>query len=122
MRPASSVTDTSQQQRITAALVKAGISNPVAWIAAGVDPSPVATPVTSAGGGAAAPAVALEQFNSHPPVVLMKGAHDPAFFISWRSQRDVVRSLSWKSALMIWGGPALTLFCTYILALHFDSR
>jgi len=28
----------------------------------------------------------------------------------------VVKSLGWKSALMIWGGPALTLLCVYILA------
>jgi E3 ubiquitin ligase len=114
------VTDPSQQQKITDALVRAGISNPAAWTAAGVNPSLIATSVISAGGSAAAPAPAPEQFNLHPPVVLMKGAHDPAFFISWRSQRDVVRSLGWKSALMIWGGPALTLLCMYILALHFD--
>jgi hypothetical protein len=49
----------------------------------------------------------------------MKGEHSPAFFISWRSQRDVVRSLGWKSALMIWGGPTLTLVCVYILAAEF---
>jgi hypothetical protein len=52
--------------------------------------------------------------------VLMNGTHDPAFFISWRSQRDVVASLGWKSALYIWGGPALTLLCAYIVAMHFD--
>ena len=50
----------------------------------------------------------------------MKGAHDPAFLISWHSQRDVVSSLSWKCALMIWGGPALTLLCFYIVAAQFD--
>ncbi len=49
----------------------------------------------------------------------MKGEHNPAFFISWRSQRDVVKSLGWKSALLIWGGPALTLVCVYILAAEF---
>ena len=114
------VTDPSQQQKISDALVRAGISNPAAWVAAGVNPSIVATSVISAGGSAAAPAAAPEQFNLHPPVVLMKGAHDPTFFISWRSQRDVVKSLGWKSALMIWGGPALTLLCMYILALNFD--
>jgi hypothetical protein len=46
----------------------------------------------------------------------MQGEHDPAFFISWRSQREVVSSLGWKSALMIWGGPALTLLSVYFLA------
>jgi hypothetical protein len=49
----------------------------------------------------------------------MQGAHNPAFFISWRSQRDVVNSLSWKSSLMIWGGPALTVACVYFLLAHF---
>jgi hypothetical protein len=52
--------------------------------------------------------------------VLMKGTHDSIFLISWHSQRDVVSSLNWKSTLMIWGGPALTLLCVYILAAHFD--
>ena len=109
------------QQRITAALMKAGITNPAAWAAAGVNPDVVATTASSGStGGAAAAATALEQFNLHPPVVLMKGAHNPAFLISWHSQRDVVHSLSWKSTLMIWGGPALTLVCAYFVAAHFD--
>jgi len=51
----------------------------------------------------------------------MKGSHDPAFFISWRSQRDVVASLGWKSSLMIWGGPALTILCVYILLAGFGQ-
>jgi hypothetical protein len=100
---------------------KAGITTPAAWAAAGLmNPAIVATPASASTGAGAAAAPALEQFDSHPPVVLMKGAHDPAFVISWHSQRDVVRSLSWKSTLMIWGGPALTLLCAYIVAAHFD--
>jgi len=39
--------------------------------------------------------------------------------MSWRSQRDVVQALSWKSTLMIWGGPALTLLCVYVLLEYF---
>lgn len=109
--------DPAQQQKITAALMKAGITNTAAWAAAGVASSAVvATPNSTA----AAAAPALEQFDLRPPVVLMKGANDPAFLISWHSQRDVVNSLSWKSTLMIWGGPALTLLCAYIVAAHFD--
>jgi len=61
-----------------------------------------------------------EAFDLHPPVVLMKGSHDPAFFISWRSQRDVVKSLGWKSTLMIWGGPTLTVACLYFLFEHWN--
>jgi hypothetical protein len=110
------------QQKITTALMKAGITNPAAWAAASlVNPAVVATAVASSTGegAAAAAAAAPEQFDLHPQAVLMKGAHDPAFLISWHSQRDVVSSLSWKSALMIWGGPALTLLCAYIVAAYF---
>lgn len=55
--------------------------------------------------------------NSHPSTCLGKGASGDPFMISWRSQRDVVQSLAWKSALCIWGGPALTFVCLYVLAL-----
>jgi len=112
--------DVTQQQRVTAALMKAGITNPAAWAAAGVTTAVMAAPASAPAGGAAAAATAPEQFNLHPPVVLMRGAHDPAFLISWHSQRDVVSSLSWKSTLMIWGGPALALLCAYIVGAHFD--
>lgn len=113
------VLDPTQQAKIADALTKAGITSPAAWAAAGINQTHAAV-VTSAGSAAgAAPAPALEQFDLHPPTVLMKGAHSPAFLISWRSQRDVVSSLGWKSALMIWGGPALTLLCIHILAGEF---
>ena len=107
--------DPAQQAKIAAALTKAGISNPAAWAAAGIDPTPPAKAVAVASSGAAA-APAPEQFDLHPKTVLMQGEHDRAFFISWRSQREVVSSLGWKSALMIWGGPALTLVSIYFLA------
>jgi len=118
--PPAQVSDPAQQQKITAALMKAGITNPAAWAVAGVNPSVAAHSASASTGAGAAAATATEQFDLHPPVVLMKGAHDPAFLISWHSQRDVVSSLSWKSTLMIWGGPALTLLCAYIVAAHFD--
>ncbi len=112
--PPAQITDAGRQQKITAALMKAGITNPAAWAAAGLNSAVAATPT-----GAAA-AMAPEQFDLHPATVLMKGTHDQTFLISWHSQRDVVSSLNWKSSLMIWGGPALTLLCVYILAAHFD--
>ena len=99
---------------------RAGITSPAAWAAAGLmNPAVVATPASASIGGGAAAATAPEQFDLHPPVVLMKGSHDPAFLISWHSQRDIVSSLSWKSTLMIWGGPALTLLCVYMVAAYF---
>jgi hypothetical protein len=109
------VLDKAQQEKVSAAMMKAGITSPLAWAVSGVNP--VATVAVGAQGAAAAPA--LEQFDLHPSTVLMKGSQNPAFFISWRSQRDVVKGLGWKSALMIWGGPPLTLLCVYILAMQY---
>ena len=113
-KPAKSM-DMSQQARISAALMKAGITNPAAWAVAGVEPSGIALDTQPKSD----PAVVADNFDLNPKTVLMKGAHDPAFFISWHSQRDVVKALSWKSTLMIWGGPVLTLLCFYILAAEF---
>jgi hypothetical protein len=45
----------------------------------------------------------------------MKGNANKTFLISWRSQQEVARALGWKCALMIWGGPLLSLFCLYII-------
>ncbi len=56
-------------------------------------------------------------FNAHPSVAIGKGTNHEFFMISWHSQREVVQSLAWKSALCIWGGPALTLACAYFLVL-----
>jgi hypothetical protein len=118
---ANQASDMTQQQKVAAALMKAGISNPVAWAAAGVTPSGTAingNPNSSlhqsaSNGSAQAPADPLAGFDPHPPVVLMKGKNNPTFLISWRSQRDLARSLGWKCTLMIWGGPALSLLCLY---------
>jgi hypothetical protein len=74
----------------------------------------------ASGGTGASPAPAAEQFDLRPKVVLMKGENDPVFFISWRSQREVVRSLGWKAMACIWGGPALTLISVYILLAHWE--
>jgi E3 Ubiquitin ligase len=55
-------------------------------------------------------------FDTHPAVVLAKGAGNDPFAISSESQRDVVRALAWKSTACIWGGPLLTMICFYILS------
>ena len=115
----------TQQQKIAAALMKAGIANPTAWSEPsrptkvnGAKP-PVKPPAAPAQASTLVEDSGHEGFDLHPPVVLMRGSNDPAFFISWRSQREVVKSLGWKSTLMIWGGPALTVLCAYILLAHF---
>lgn len=118
-KPATTA-EMTQQQKIAAALTKADITNPAAWAAAGLDQmGPVAVADATSSNGVRSDANS-EQFDPRPKVVLMKGDHNPAFFISWRSQKDVVASLGWKSALFIWGGPALSLLCIYLLATRFN--
>jgi hypothetical protein len=112
----------SQQQKIAAALSKAGMTNPAAWNVA--QAGAAAAAITAKSSIAVEPQLSSENigsFDLHPPVVLMKGSHEPTFFISWRSQREVVASLGWKSSLMIWGGPALTVLCVYLLLAHFGQ-
>lgn len=102
--PAPGATKAADGTTVAAALLKAGISSPVAWAAARVAPTAGTTSATP-----------LEGFDQHPSVVLMKGKNNPTFLISWRSQRDLARSLGWKCTLMIWGGPALALLSLYVL-------
>jgi hypothetical protein len=122
--PAATTVEMTQQQKIAAALSKAGISNPSAWkvpglLAAGVqvvtDPS-ISQSVPSNGTSAADPDSALKAsgFEPHPSVVLTKGESNKTFLISWRSQREVVASLGWKSVVMIWGGPILAVLSLYL--------
>lgn len=110
--------DPAQREKVIAALTKAGINSPAAWAAAGIGPTAPVAPVVVANSNGAAAAPATE-FDLHPHTVLMKGKQNPAFYISWRSQREVLASLRWKSTAMIWGGPALTLLCMYVLAAQY---
>lgn len=96
----------NQQEKIVAALQKAGVTHPAAWAAAGVNSPGVHAVNTSS-------ASSSSGFDSHPAAVLMKGKNNPTFLISWRSQSAIASSLSWKCMLMIWGGPALALLSLY---------
>ena len=101
----------TQQQTIATALMKAGISNPAAWAAAGVaNPNAPVTAMPLSGNNNPA-----NGFDTPPPVVLMRGTNNNTFLISWRSQQEIARSLGWKCTLMIWGGPVLALLCLYFL-------
>lgn len=53
------------------------------------------------------------------PTLICKGKNNPAFYISWRSQKDIVSDLSKRSALYIVGGPALTIACVVYLLAYF---
>ena len=113
----------TQQERVAAALQKAGITKPAAWEAAGLPSSPVA--VETADLVVAEPSnsqtlssktgEATPEFELNPPVVLMKGKNDKTLVISWRSETALARSLAWKSALMLLGGPVLIILGLYFL-------
>ncbi len=116
------ISDMNQQQKIAAALLKAGIASPQASAAAGVSAAGAATPggvqvltdPAAASGSAVDNSSALVNgFDPQPPVALMKGTNNKTFLISWRTQQEVARSLGWKCTLMIWGGPALALLSLY---------
>ena len=110
--------DMTQQQKVAAALIKAGISSPAAWNAAGVIPPggpESGVQVMAEPNGTGTGQENQNQFDARPPVVLMKGVNNKTFLISWRSQQEVARSLGWKCTLMIWGGPVLVLVSLYVL-------
>ncbi|MGB9074520.1 MAG: GIDE domain-containing protein [Terriglobales bacterium] len=118
----------TQQGKIAAALTKAGITNPAAWSAAGIpyeglsvqetrvtQLSPTGKDKDDEGETSGENSGPNSGFNPAPPVLLKKGENNSTFLISWRSQCEVVRALAWKSALMVWGGGALTLLGIYVL-------
>jgi hypothetical protein len=122
----STAQEMSQQAKIAAALTRAGITKPEAWSAAGVPYQNVAVEEDALPAPAYAKArpnearpngdqAKLSNFDLTPPVVLMKGANHPTFVISFRSQKEFVSTLAWKSAAMIWGGAAIALLGLYTL-------
>ncbi len=71
----------------------------------GINAAPAADP----------PAPAPGEWPDHDPTVIQQGTHDPHYYISWRSQKEVLSSLAWHSFLSIFGGPVLTLLCAWYL-------
>ncbi len=139
----SSAREMSQQARIAAALRRAGIAKPEAWSAAGISRQTVAleenvppAPISAHAklrlhevvSRAAWPDEARPDpspnnedqpdpstVNPTPPVVLMRGADDAMFAISFRSQKELVVALAWKSAAWLAAGAAMTLLGLYTL-------
>src|SRR5450631_221460 len=114
----STTREMSRQTKIAAALTRAGITKPEAWSAAGVPDQSVAieenappAPVSTHDDGQPK----RSDFNLTPPVVLMKGSNHPTFVSSFRSHKEFVSALAWKSAAMAWGGVAITLLGLYVL-------
>jgi hypothetical protein len=120
----------TQQSKIAAALVKAGIRNPDAWAAAGVrypDAGPErdiedrkASGVLTTGNRETKSREPEAEPRLTPALVLMKGPKDAPFLISWRSQRELGRTSVWQSAVMLCGGAVLTLagLCVLLLKMH----
>ena len=118
----STTQEMSQQAKIAAALNRAGITKPEAWSAAGVPFETIAVeesappaPVLARNSSRNQEQPKPSDFNLTPPVVLMKGANNPTFVISFRSQKEFVSALAWKSTAMVWGGTAITLLGIYVL-------
>ena len=119
LSPSVPMGDMTQQSKIAAALDKAGITSQVAWQAAGVpremgNGTQVSEMSVHTDSGRDSTAVD-SSFDLRPPVVLMKGANNPAFLISWRSQQEIVGSMGWQCSVMIWGGSAMTLLGVYVV-------
>jgi hypothetical protein len=106
----------TQQQKIAAALAKSGTFS-AAWTSGNLQANrkPARAPRTATAIEERHSPIDATGFDLHPPVVMMKGSEEPTFFISWKSQREVVNSLGWKVAAMIWGSPVLVLVCVYLL-------
>ena len=109
----------TQQGKITAALLKAGVCAPASWTAS-TDPAPVmvevADPQTTDG---AAPVSGMRLLDFKASTVLGKSTGTAPSRIPSSSQNASVHPVRWKPALLVWGGPVLTLACLYILAAHF---
>ena len=143
----SSTMQMTQQGKIAAALVRAGITKPEAWAAAGVPFSAIPSEGIAVEGGAQ-PATALTPqasaitartsanelennqakpdpaagFDLTPPLVLMKGEDGSPFMISCHSQPEIIHSLGWKSVFMVVGGVCLTVLGLYVLLLELHLR
>src|SRR5215470_5160578 len=99
----------TQQGKIAAALLLAGIPNPVTW--ADHHPQSEVRVVDEPEGESAMAANDVEVCR-----VLQQKSNAPALQLPTREQIYIADR---KTSLMIWGGPALTLVCIYILAAHF---
>jgi hypothetical protein len=97
----------TQQGKIAAALLRAGIPNPVTWADQRV-PNEVHVEDE--------PESERETGTNDVSRVLQQKSNAPALQLPTRDQNPTADRMT---SLMIWGGPALTLACIYILAAHF---
>ena len=125
----------TQQSKIAAALLKAGIESPIRGDSGPqplVVPTPQAPqvsevlvkqahPADGAASGAAddtVPGEGLPLNDLSRSVVLLKGPGHTPFLVSWRSQSKIARALARKAYVMISGGTVLALLGAYLVLTH----
>lgn len=99
----------TQQGKIAAALLRAGIPNPVTWA-----DHRAQNEIQVVDEAASEPVTASKDVEVSR--VLQQKSNAPALQLPTRDQNHTADR---TTSLMIWGGPALTLACVYILAAHF---
>lgn len=99
----------SQQGKIAAALLKAGIPNPAILS----NDTPCGVRVT-----ANEKPVSTQTPNAEVSRAVQQRATASAFHLPALDQNAARNRSDWKATLMIWGGPILTLACIYTLVAH----
>ncbi len=99
----------TQQGRIAAALLKAGVPSPATWSSEAVQ---TAVRVQEPSADKESPSASDAEVSR----VLQQGASASAVRIAGLNQTAPRHASTWKPTIMIWGGPALTLACIYVLA------
>jgi hypothetical protein len=99
----------TQQGRIAAALLKAGVPSPATWP---TEPAHTAVRVEEPSANKESSSASDAEVSR----VLQQGASASAVRIAGLNQTAPRHASNWKPTLMIWGGPALTLACIYVLA------
>jgi hypothetical protein len=100
----------TQQGRIAAALLKAGVPSPATWSHESMQ---VTVRVEDRSTSKPTPTTEAEVSR-----VLQQGANATDVRIPALNQMAPRHASNWKATLMIWGGPALALACIYIMAAH----
>jgi len=107
----------TQQGKIAAALLKAGVSHPVSWTATEDQSHTVVDLADEQTVRRVPPGGLVQSLDFNASKILVKGGSTDAPHMF--GEGAVAEPFHWKPAVMVWSGPILTLACLYILALHF---
>ena len=107
----------TQQGKIAAALLKAGVSHPASWTATEDQSHTVVDLADEQTVRRVPPGDLVQSLDFNASKILGKsGSRGRPHILA---ESTSVQPFHWKPAVMAWGGPILTLACLYILALHF---